>query len=236
MGGKVRANVGRSQGSEIAGRDSQVEIRNFRFGMRGVCVDGACRKLPAHIMVVIRTCRLRLPGWFTCPNRNWPIQASVVSRASAAVADCSQSLSRKYEAAQHPDPPNPPPRSSASPPLPTTATSTAATTTPPATLLPLSLPLFNTPVVSTARSSPLPARCRLRDLALGSLDCCPMQLGLSIATTHAGSECPSIRHYCGVRLWRDREIYTCRSLMNPIHVACFLVILRPRLGLAFFAT
>lgn len=105
MGEKVRENVGRSQGSEIAGRDSQAEVRNFRFGMRRVCVDGSCRKLPAHIMVVLRTCRLRLPGWFTCPNRNWPIQASVASRASASVADCSQCLSRKYEAAQHPDPP-----------------------------------------------------------------------------------------------------------------------------------
>lgn len=174
------------------------------------------------------TCRLRLPGWFTCPNRNWPIQASVASRASASVADCSQCLSRKYEAAQHPDPPpHPPPCSSASRPPPVT--------TPPATLLPISLPLFNTSVLSTARSSPLPARCRLGDLALGSLDCCPMQLGLSVATTPAGSERPSTRHYCGVRLWRDREIHTCRSLMDPTHVACFFI-LWPLLVLAFLAT
>lgn len=160
--------------------------------MRRGCVGGSCRKLPAHIVVAHGGCAYLggSPARIGTGQSKRPcklgkrlrgrLQSELIPKIRGGPASGSSSN-------------NPPPYSPASPP--------ATATTPPHT------PHCRYHYRSSTRRYyllravvPLPARCRLRDLAPGSLDCCPMQLGLSVATTPAGSGRPSTRHYCGVRL------------------------------------
>ena len=151
-------------------------------------------------------------GWLTCPNGNWPIQsrASVWARQVPLRGRLRLAVSAYPENTRRPS------------------------------ILILLILLHHHHLQCHCRyhyrssacryyllhaAVPLPAWCRLHGLAPQSLDCCPMQLLLSAATIPAGSERPSTRHYhyCGVHLWWDREMCTCRSLMDSIHGSLLFV-------------